>query len=259
MSRAPGNSCGYSTAPASVMEFLPLSPPGRSRKQHKRRSRQYTGSGGAAAAAAAGRAPSSGSCGSDASLLSGSKGGAAALQWRKFTYPSGTVYEGYMAGDKREGEGAYIDKNGNRYEGQWRNDRAEGHGVKVFAKGDKHEGGYLNDKRSGFGAYFWANGDSYSCSSARVPAGTPPPHIVPPARLLARNRRRRRYGVAATCPRIGVVHGSCAAHPRRCRAYRVWLKHERSICNCRCRRWWSSAAARNDCAAVATLSCRLRA
>jgi hypothetical protein len=43
--------------------------------------------------------------------------------WRKFVYPAGTVYIGYMVGDKREGTGAYVDRNKNRFEGQWHNDR----------------------------------------------------------------------------------------------------------------------------------------
>ncbi len=72
------------------------------------------------------------------------------LIWRKFVYPTGTRYEGYMKGDMREGHGVYIDKNANQYEGQWKNDRAQGYGVKLFAKGDRHEGEYKNDKRNGY-------------------------------------------------------------------------------------------------------------
>ena len=46
--------------------------------------------------------------------------------WKRFTYPSLTVYEGYMVNNKREGHGIYIDKCKNRYEGGWKGDRAQG-------------------------------------------------------------------------------------------------------------------------------------
>lgn len=75
--------------------------------------------------------------------------------------PKGQVYAGYMAGGKREGEGALHTREGTTYVGGWRGGLKHGHGRQVFPDGSVYEGAWRYGMRHGKGVYTYTNGDVY--------------------------------------------------------------------------------------------------
>ena len=63
-------------------------------------------------------------------------------------YKNGKInYEGEFANDKKEGNGKYIEENGDYYIGQWLNDNKHGKGKEYYKNGEiKHEGQFINGK-----------------------------------------------------------------------------------------------------------------
>ena len=68
-------------------------------------------------------------------------------------YKKGKInYEGEFVNDKPEGNGKYIDENGDFYIGQWLNGNKHGNGVIFYKKGIiKYDGEFVNDKKEGKG------------------------------------------------------------------------------------------------------------
>ena len=56
------------------------------------------------------------------------------MVYHKKKYQGKGTYSGYFINGKRDGQGVYIDKNGNHYTGGWKEDRAHGYGKKTFKK-----------------------------------------------------------------------------------------------------------------------------
>ena len=74
----------------------------------------------------------------------------------------GEKYNLKIEGEKREGQGKYIYKNGDIYEGNWKNNKKEGKGVYYFnQKGEKYKGNFFDDYPNGKGIYYYKNGDRY--------------------------------------------------------------------------------------------------
>lgn len=58
-------------------------------------------------------------------------------------FPEATIYQGTLAGAKREGYGVLRDASGNRYAGMWREDAPFGYGVRVYPNGIEYRGEYV--------------------------------------------------------------------------------------------------------------------
>ena len=81
-------------------------------------------------------------------------------------YDDGSLYEGELIADKREGKGVYMQKNGHIYTGEFKNDKKEGRGVYKLPTGDMYEGEFKDDKKEGRGVYMYLSeapnkGDHY--------------------------------------------------------------------------------------------------
>ena len=78
----------------------------------------------------------------------------------KKRYSDGS-YEGNLINNKREGYGRFILNDGTIYEGEFSGDKLNGKGKMVWKNGGLYEGDYLDGKRHGFGKFKWPNGDIY--------------------------------------------------------------------------------------------------
>ena len=78
-----------------------------------------------------------------------------------YTLPNGDRYEGYVADNKRSGQGVYLFANGDRYEGNFIDDQFMGRGVMTFANGDRYEGEFKGTAKQGQGVMVFANKDRY--------------------------------------------------------------------------------------------------
>ena len=78
-------------------------------------------------------------------------------------WPDGSLYEGYIVGDRVNGYGRLIHADGDQYEGQWCNDQAHGFGTYRHANGALHRGFWAHDKQNGPGFEMWPNKSSFVC------------------------------------------------------------------------------------------------
>lgn len=91
----------------------------------------------------------------------------------RYSYPSGTYYDGEWNDDMMHGRGIYSFANGDLYDGEWADDKRYGYGGKeiihnmmmsvvfTFAKhGCKYEGEFKG-VREGKGTLIWKNGDTF--------------------------------------------------------------------------------------------------
>lgn len=59
------------------------------------------------------------------------------------------------------GEGEFVENNGDRYKGYFRNTLFDGQGTYFYSNGDKYVGQFSKGTISGQGVYFWKNGRKY--------------------------------------------------------------------------------------------------
>lgn len=78
-----------------------------------------------------------------------------------YTLPNGDRYEGFVADNKRSGQGVYLFANGDRYDGNFIDDQFMGRGVMTFANGDRYEGEFKGTAKQGQGVMVFANKDRY--------------------------------------------------------------------------------------------------
>lgn len=69
----------------------------------------------------------------------------------KYTYPSGSYYEGEIVENKFEGKGIYAFANGDIYEGEFANDMLEGYGKYKYKTGSLYDGMFSKDMFHGLG------------------------------------------------------------------------------------------------------------
>jgi len=79
----------------------------------------------------------------------------------RYSYPSGTYYEGDWFEDMMHGKGIYSFANGDFYDGEWADDKRYGYGVFTFAKHGCQYKGEFKGVREGKGTLIWKNGDQF--------------------------------------------------------------------------------------------------
>ena len=81
------------------------------------------------------------------------------------TYSDGSVYEGKMVNDKREGKGVMTwpkerdAKEAASYDGEFKNDKRHGTGKYTWGNGTYYIGGWSEGKRHGEGKMFYKGAD----------------------------------------------------------------------------------------------------
>jgi hypothetical protein len=71
----------------------------------------------------------------------------------KYSFPSGSYYEGEMVDDFFEGQGHFYFSNGDVYTGEFRRDKFDGYGEYKFKSGSLYKGYFLNDMFHGVGTF----------------------------------------------------------------------------------------------------------
>uniref|UniRef100_A0A0D3HI54 Uncharacterized protein n=1 Tax=Oryza barthii TaxID=65489 RepID=A0A0D3HI54_9ORYZ len=85
------------------------------------------------------------------SLLSGSG----------FSWSSGAIYEGDLAGGYMHGQGTYIGELGDTFAGLWANNLRHGRGTQAYVNGDVYDGHWRDGLQDGHGQYIWRGGHEY--------------------------------------------------------------------------------------------------
>jgi hypothetical protein len=68
----------------------------------------------------------------------------------KYTYQSGSIYEGYFKNEKRDSIGRYSYSNGDSFDGVFLNDQKL-FGTYFYKNGNEYKGGFVDNKPHGFG------------------------------------------------------------------------------------------------------------
>lgn len=76
----------------------------------------------------------------------------------KYSYQSGSFYEGEAVDGKFQGHGIFHFHNGDIYEGNFENDMFQGVGEYRYCSGDVYRGSFLNDMFHGVGTFSFTNG-----------------------------------------------------------------------------------------------------
>lgn len=76
-------------------------------------------------------------------------------------YKDGRVYDGYVKGGKKNGQGTLKYPTGDTYQGEWKNNEREGVGTYNWASGAIYTGDYNDNERSGQGKYIFPDGKVY--------------------------------------------------------------------------------------------------
>lgn len=63
------------------------------------------------------------------------------MEWGKYVYPDGSVYEGEWRGGKAHGRGTLMYSTGDRYAGEWVATQKQGQGEFIYSNG-----GIINNK-----------------------------------------------------------------------------------------------------------------
>lgn len=83
----------------------------------------------------------------------------------KFRYKKNLLNEdtktGCIEGDCQNGQGTYIDSDGNKYVGQFKNGKYNGQGTLTFSNGSEYVGGFKDDLYNGQGTYTYSDGSKY--------------------------------------------------------------------------------------------------
>jgi hypothetical protein len=74
----------------------------------------------------------------------------------------GNRYSGSFVNGKREGPGKWASMSGESYDGLWKDDVFNGQGTFIWADGAKYTGEWKNGVQDGYGIYFFTNGDKYT-------------------------------------------------------------------------------------------------
>ena len=77
-----------------------------------------------------------------------------------------------MVGNKPNGKGTTVFKNGDTYEGSYVKGKRNGYGVYTFADGEKYEGQWMEDQQHGRGTYYFQNNNKYVVCSIGISIGT---------------------------------------------------------------------------------------
>ncbi len=76
----------------------------------------------------------------------------------KYTFPSGTYYEGDMVDEMFQGIGMLHYECGDKYSGEFSVDMFEGNGVYTYTSGSSYTGPFVNDLFHGVGTFAYADG-----------------------------------------------------------------------------------------------------
>ena len=80
----------------------------------------------------------------------------------KYTYATGSVYEGEWFANKIEGHGKQTWQDGKMYYGQWSANHMHGFGYYLYADKVKYDGQFNDDIKEGYGIYKWTDGRRYA-------------------------------------------------------------------------------------------------
>eukprot|EP00003_Mantamonas_plastica_P018366 TRINITY_DN3008_c0_g1_i4.p1 TRINITY_DN3008_c0_g1~~TRINITY_DN3008_c0_g1_i4.p1 ORF type:complete len:213 (-),score=55.38 TRINITY_DN3008_c0_g1_i4:21-659(-) len=75
----------------------------------------------------------------------------------KYTFVSGSSYNGEYRNNLRDGQGVFEDTKGNEFNGEWKNGVKEGQGEYTYSNGDKYQGEWKNGNKDGQGKYVYAS------------------------------------------------------------------------------------------------------
>ena len=78
----------------------------------------------------------------------------------KFEWVDGSFYEGQYRNDTMDGEGTYVNKEG-EYVGQWKNNQMSGKGDYSYTDGRRYKGHFVAGLKEGQGSMFWPDGRTY--------------------------------------------------------------------------------------------------
>ncbi|EAR90224.1 protein kinase (macronuclear) [Tetrahymena thermophila SB210] len=73
----------------------------------------------------------------------------------------GERYEGGFSNDKFHGQGSYYDKDGNVYIGEWFEGQMQGKGILYYNNTDLYDGNFFAGKRNGFGTLYFNKEEKY--------------------------------------------------------------------------------------------------
>ncbi len=76
----------------------------------------------------------------------------------KYSYPSGSWYEGEIVNGNFQGVGKFYFNNGDLYEGDFKDDMFDGQGMYKFKSGCSYNGMFSNDEFHGIGTYTFEDG-----------------------------------------------------------------------------------------------------
>lgn len=76
----------------------------------------------------------------------------------KYTFPSGSFYEGEMVDGEFYGMGTFIFSNGDVYKGEFAKDMFHGVGEYKYKSGSIYRGSFCNDMFQGIGTFMFADG-----------------------------------------------------------------------------------------------------
>ena len=76
----------------------------------------------------------------------------------KYSYPSGSWYDGEIVDGNFEGVGKFYFYNGDLYEGEFKDDMFHGYGIYKFKSGCSYDGVFNNDEFHGIGTYTFEDG-----------------------------------------------------------------------------------------------------
>lgn len=75
-----------------------------------------------------------------------------------YSWPDGSVYDGFFEHGLRHGYGAFTYSDGRVYEGQWEHDLKTGFARFTFADGGVHQGDWVRDVREGYAVLTYPDG-----------------------------------------------------------------------------------------------------
>ena len=73
----------------------------------------------------------------------------------------GATYNGIIVGDRRHGDGTWVEPSGLSYTGSWVADEYHGKGRIDYPNGDEYEGSFIRNTKEGHGCYKWTDGSRY--------------------------------------------------------------------------------------------------
>jgi len=88
--------------------------------------------------------------------------GKGVAQWFKAKKATQKKYDGEMSGGFMNGQGLFIQSNGDRFEGTFKDGSLNGSGKATWFNKNKYEGQWKDGYPNGTGTYLWADGKRYT-------------------------------------------------------------------------------------------------